>query len=611
MQAVWIRTVALAAACLCGMAAPLAHQQSQPTSIAPGTGVIAGRVVDAATGAGISNVTVNLGGQSAAAAARGAGPRVLTTDSQGRFIFVGLVRGIYVVRTQRAGYTLLTSFVADRPVELAAGQRFTDLTIRLRRLASVAGTVSDENGDPVVGMGVIAFRRTLVNGQLVSLAASEIRTDDRGAYRLTSLQTGDYVVCACRRDSMPVDGVLLSTLASDATQLIGLASRALKVGADAASLENVRTFGPAFYPGTPLVSRATKITLADGDEKTGVDIQVGVVRSARISGRVIGAPGAVSASAIRLRPSGEMPEAAPVIEPMLVQTDGRFDFTGVAPGSYVLNVSMSPTPLTGGGPTGAALTFIGGRGSAPVSTNPPGTRLSIEAPLWAQVPIVVGDADITDITVALKKSARVFLTAEMPAVAPQPGGRPLVASYQLTPLPFDYRAISTLGRTFPDGSTILSGFAPGRYYLTAIGVASTLQLSKVTLRGDDVTDMPIDIGDTDITDLVVTFVPSKFAEISGTVGGDYSETSVVIFPADRRLWIEPAAARRWFSYAPVWRSGSFSSGQVLLPGDYLVALVPDDQVAEFQQQPRLEALALRAQKITLAAGEMKTIDLKR
>lgn len=162
--------------------------------------------------------------------------------------------------------------------------------------------------------------------------------------------------------------------------------------------------------------------------------------------------------------------------------------------------------------------------------------------------------------------------------------------------------VGCLHQLLKDAALVVGGFS---------GLASTLQLSKVTLRGDDVTDMPLEIGEADVTDLVVTFVRSSFAAVSGTVTGNFADTTVVFFPADRRLWVEPAAARRWFSFVPVSRAGNFSSGQFLLPGDYFVALVPDEQAADFQQQSKLEALAVRAQKVTLAAGEAKTIEVRR
>ena len=606
MQAIWVRTAALAAACLCSVAWPSAEQQPSPPP-PPATAVIAGRVVDAADDRPLQGVTVALAGGARGAAGRGGNAgRIVMTDSQGRFVFVGLMPGRYQILPQQNGNAAVP-VVTLRAIELAADEKLMNLVFRLHRLASISGVVTDDNGDPVVGMGVIASRRAIQNGQVVVLPANESRTDDRGAYRIANLQPGDYVVCACRRDQMPVDGVLLTTLAGNPSQLMGLASRALKVGADAASIETARTFAPAFHPSGGLMSRATHIALGDGDERTNIDIAVNVVRAARISGTVVGAPGSVHSSSIRLRLAGEMPDSTPAIEPMLVQPDGRFDFVGVPAGSYVINVAMTSTPLGVVGPSGAALQLIGrGAMAAPPPPPPPGRE--VVSALWGQAAVVVGDADVTGVSVALRTAPRVSIKFELPPMPPPaPNQPPAVRGAQLLPLRFESRGLPTFGRLDRDGTHVFGGVAPGRYGLSVI---SPLRIEKVTLRGDDVTDLPVEIGDEDVSDLVVKPVPPMPTKLTGTVTGNFADTTVLLFPADPRYWAEPAAARRWFFSAPVSRTGTFTA-DVAVPGDYLVLVLPDEQAVDWQIQVRLEALAARAQKVTIAAGETKAIEVKR
>lgn len=610
MQANWIRSALVAAACLCGAAVPMAQQPSPSSSqqIDPVTAILAGRVVDAMTSQAIAGVTVSLAG---APGARGggvpaAGARTVLTDSKGRFVFAGLAAGRYMLLPQKIGYA--TATVLGRPIELTREQKLTDVAIRMHRLASMAGTVTDENGDAVPGMGVIAYRRTVALGQIVPTAASESRTDDRGAYRLANLQPGDYVVCACRRDQIPVDGVLLTTLAADPAQLLGLASRALKVGADAVSIEGVRTFAPAFHPASTLLSRATRIALAEAEDRTNIDISVPVVRASRISGTIVGAPGGVTASAIRLRVAGEMPESSPNIEPMLVQPDGRFYFTGIPPGSYVINVVLSSVPSVGGGPSGAAMALTGGRAFGPPPPPPPPGSATPPL-LWGQTTVVVGDADVNGVVVPLRKLAQVTVKVELPPdVTPSPR-QPPVQFVQLNPLQFESRALPLpFARPDQSGAFVLPNVGPGRY---GLNVSTNLQVSKVVLGGIDVTDQAIEVGEADVTDLVVSVVNAKPSVISGTIPGDAADTSVLIFPADRKMWVEPTAAFRLFSAAPVDRSGKFTSTRPLPAGEYLVIAVPDEQATEWQVQSKLEALALRAQKVTLAAGETKVIEVKR
>lgn len=615
MQATWIRSAVLAAACLCAVAAPLAQQQlQQPSSQPPGpaTGIIAGRMVDSSTGRPLSGVMVGLAG--GAPVGRGGAPRQLLTDSDGRFVFAGLTQGRYIVLAQRSGY-FVSQITLNRPIELAAEQKLTDLTVRLRRVASMTGTVSDENGDPITGVGVIAYKRTVVNGQAMAMPSGEARTDDRGAYRLPNLQAGDYVVCACRMDPIPLDGVLLTTLAADPAQLLGLATRALKVGADAASIEGARVFAPAFHPSSTLMSRATHVVLGDGDNKSGVDIQAPAVRSSRLSGRVIGSPVNVTANAIRLRFAGEMPEASAAIEPALVQADGRFDFAGVPPGSYVLTAWMPARMQMPSGPSGTLLALTGGRAMAGPPPPPPAPGSTPDDSIVSgQTLVVVGDSDVTGISVVVRPAAKVAMKWDVPAgavPAPVANRPPAGPSAFLVPLPYEARSVRPFSRMNPDGTGLFGGVLPGRYGLTVSANLPGLRLEKVTLRGEDITDLPLEIGETDVSDLVITMAGGAGAKISGTVSGSDADNCVLLFPADRKLWVEPAASSRWFATVPVSRAGAFASGASLPAGDYFVTVVPDELATDWQIRAQLEALAARAMRVTVGAGENKVIEVKR
>jgi len=614
MRATWIRPAVLAAAWLCGLAVPLAQQpfQQPPAPLqqtGPATGMIGGRIVDAANGRPISGALVALIG--GGPAGRGGAPKQLLTDSDGRFVFAGLPQGRYGILLQRSGY-FATPTSMNRPIDLVTDQKLMDLTVRLRRLASAAGTVTDENGDPITGMAVVAYRRNVVNGQVMAMPTNEARTDDRGAYRLSNLQSGDYIVCACRMDPIPIDGVLLTTLAADPAQLLGLASRALKVGADAASIDGARTFAPTFYPASPLPSRATHVALGDGENKTGVDIQAASVRSSRLSGRVIGAPGPVNATAIRLRFAGEMPEATTAIEPALVQADGRFDFAGVPPGSYVLSAWMPARMAMPAGPSGTLVALAGGRAMAGPPPPPPAPGVANDDSIVSgQVTVSVGDADVTGVSIVLRPAAKVQVKWDLPPGLPTPSpNQPFIRSAQLVPLPFEARSVRPFARPNPDGTSTFGAVLPGRYGL-AISAGANLRLEKVMLRGEDITDLPMEIGETDIPEVVITMTNGAGAKISGTVTSTSGDNCVLLFPADRKLWNEPGAARRWFATLPVSRAGTFASDASLPAGDYFALLVPDEQAADWQIRSELEKLAPRALRVTVAAGETKVIEVKR
>jgi len=88
------------------------------------------------------------------------------TDSQGRFYFGRLRAGSYAFVTTKPGYSLLSPQAVMRPIEVADGERLTDVRVAVVRLAAILGTLRDDGGDPVPGVNMVAFRRSVVNGQI-------------------------------------------------------------------------------------------------------------------------------------------------------------------------------------------------------------------------------------------------------------------------------------------------------------------------------------------------------------------------------------------------------------------------------------------------------------
>jgi hypothetical protein len=586
---------------------------------ATGTAFLAGQVVESPGGAGVGGASVGL--LVRGPAGRGGAPTQVIADSQGRFFFADLPAGSYAVLAAKTGYVALGNTGSSRPIDLADGERVIDIKARLTRLGSIAGTVRDDGGDPVVGSPILVFRKMLVNGRAVWRMFRQSTTDDRGTYRATSLIPGDYLLCscgreACGRDLLPFDNVLLTTLAADPLQLMGVAARALKVGGDTASLDpSLRTYAPTFHPSSLTITRATSITLGSGEDRGGVDVDVTGARSTHVSGTIIGAIGAVQASSMRLVPAGDDPAAELTgYTPMLVQPDGRFDFTGVAPGQYVLRVVHTPTDPKGvAGPTGAALMFLGsGRAQGASQSN--SAQLANEPPQWAAEPITVGDDGVSGVAVALRRASGISGRVQFVGAATQPTAQ-MLAQGAIVPNPVNPDAYAGLGfgnvgRLSTDGTFKIPGILPGRYLLVPRPFPGWPTLKSIAIAGVDMTDLPIEMEASDITDVVVTFSDTPMATLAGTVTGGAADASILVFPADRKYWADPAAGRRRFSSSTAGRTGTFAIGAVPA-GEYFVIAVPDDDAADWQEVSRLETLSRSALRVQLADGDKKTIAVKR
>jgi hypothetical protein len=609
---------------------PIAQVVQQPPGAVPppgapapptGTGFISGQVVEVPSGRPVPDVQVALSGRGAppppGMRAGGIPQQVVVTDSQGRFFFARLPNGIYSPRAVKPGYES-RSIVT---LEIGDAERVTDVKLRIVPLAVMSGTVRDVAGDPVVGTTMLAFRRGMVNGRPGWQQFGRAVTDDRGAYRIGGLTMGDYLVCACARDPIPIDGQLLTTIAAEPIGLLAVAGRALAVGADAVTLDNtVKTFAPRFHPAAASAARAEKITLTPGDDKTGVDVAMDLVRATRVSGRIVGAQSAVQASAVRMLPATDAESGIDFtqISPMLVQADGRFDFAPVPPGQYQLIVGHRETGVTGGGPSGAALGFPGARGSAAVPAA--GGRMGGPAAggeiLWASEPISVGENGVSGLVVGLNRSVTVRGRLQFVGGAPQPQVPVLArAGVILSPVNFARTPSSAAAAISPDATFIVQGIVPGKYTVNAVPLPGFPTLKSITLGGQDVTDLSLDVGEKDLTELVVTFSDTPLASLTITTqmpptAQAADDIIAVVFPTDRKYWPEVAAARRRFRSGPMSPKGVMNLAE-LPAGDYFVTVANATEVVDWSDPARLDVLSRRAQRVTLSDGGKQTVEVRR
>src|SRR5262245_30394643 len=181
---------------------------NQPVKPLVATGLILGRVIDAASGTPVSSAVVSLSG----GPARVQGPSApgqppppptiqpqLLTDSEGRFAFRFLTRGSYGLQATKPGYSA-GAYARNRPngpnrtLQLDDGEKVIDVTLKVFKYGSISGVVTDDIGEPVVGAAVQLFRRNLVAGRRVLAQTGRVTTDDRGVYRMSNLLAGDYYV---------------------------------------------------------------------------------------------------------------------------------------------------------------------------------------------------------------------------------------------------------------------------------------------------------------------------------------------------------------------------------------------------------------------------------
>ena len=183
----------------------------------PATMSISGRIVSAATGKPVPGAMATA--------------RCDTCDyvvdakagADGRFQIAVREASRYQLFASAPGY-LAETFgnepeIGGTPLLVAAGAQIRNIDLRLHHGSTIAGVVTDNFKEPVVGATVTAVARRSVNGGFVPVPESTTRTDDRGTYRLIGLAPGEYVVAAS-------EGLNVTLAASAAT------TRRITVGVD-------------------------------------------------------------------------------------------------------------------------------------------------------------------------------------------------------------------------------------------------------------------------------------------------------------------------------------------------------------------------------------------
>jgi len=537
---------------------------------------VLGQVLDVVSGLPVSGVTVAMTRPGSKPPAGPVGP--VRTDSQGRFAFASLDRGTYGLRVSQTGYTP----VRGASVVLAADERVTDVVLRAGRYGSIAGTVRDDAGDPVVGVRVRTFNRRSLQFRPVLFPRGESITDDRGQFRIGDLPAGDYLVCACVRDALPIDTDLLARLASF-TVPAAAAARQLN--------DTVLTFPLTFHPGGTRVADAMPVTVGHGENRVGINITMQAVTPRRVSGQLTGGgPNTGSAHKLILFPEDEDTSAMGIseIEPVDITTDGRFAFAGVPPGRYLLE----------------AFPAEGAKG------------------LWASLPVVVADQDVSGLTVPLGPGATIRGRVEFSGSAPRPDRDTIQAArVGLVAVEFTPAMMIRIGQSgsigYPatidrNGAFIIQGLPPGRYIVMASGFGQAWTAIESIRTNDGMSLDPLVTVDLSGTDsVVVTMSDTAMATLEGTFTlGKYEspgDTRVMIFPFDRTHWASPLAAPGRFSFTGLSTAPTFRFNAVP-PGDYYVVVVGQDELST--SFDRFAQWAARATAVTLRAGETTTVTIK-
>ncbi len=157
---------------------------------------VEGVVVKSTTGEGIKRVTVQL-----FPSAQANQPYSTLTENNGYFIIRDIAPGRYVINASGNGYTQQASGKGKGNtqvsiLDLTPGKNVSGIAFRLVPPGVIAGTVYDEDGDPVTLAQVKALRVAGSGAHRQVSEGGSGQTNDLGEYRIWGLQPGKYLVAA-------------------------------------------------------------------------------------------------------------------------------------------------------------------------------------------------------------------------------------------------------------------------------------------------------------------------------------------------------------------------------------------------------------------------------
>jgi hypothetical protein len=467
------------------------------------------------------------------------------TDGEGRYEMKGLVAGVYTIIAAKPNY-VRTSW-GERRVEGPGTP-----------IALAAGQELDQTDLRLVRAGVITGRILDEDGDPVTgVQVTPMRYQyQQGSRRLTpagrSGQTndiGEYRIYGLSPGQYYVSATLstVSMPDQDTTDRSG--------------------YAPTLFPGTANVAEAQRLTIAAGQTISGINLMLLPIHTARVSGNALDAQDRPLAYAWVRAMQGLGFSGSGLLSAQ-TRADGTFTLNGLAPGEYSLTVN---TP--------------GGQETATVT-------------------VTVDGRDVNNVQLIATK-----LSTIRGRVTFEQGGRPPQASsIHITAMRSDSMINGGANVTVKDDLTFEMPVAAGRVFVRSPPTSPDWRLNRVLLNRDDVTDAGIDVPVNGSVSDVVVELTNHLSPLTGRVsdadGAVVRDCLVIVFAQDPAHWTPGTR------YLVAFRPGLDDLFHARMPaGDYYAVAIPEVDPGVWTDPEFLSQVRDRATKLTLVAGETKTVDL--
>ena len=535
-----------------------AAQTTRPDDLA----AVAGRVNNAATGEPLRKVTLTLRRTDGGGPGGPAGPRsyTATSDSAGAFLIPGVEPGQYRLSARRTGFVDLDYGTQDylhagSTLKLSAKQKLDNLQIAMQPGAVIAGKVVDEDGDPMAGLQVEAFRYRYTQGKKQLTSYGTGTTNDIGEYRVPGLPAGRYYLAVTPQRGGWGNGRF---------------GRPAQTPAEAE--EYVRTF----YPGTTDAGAAAPLEATPGAQLSRIDLAVARKRTVSVRGRVTDASGTAAQQGGRTRVTVSLRPhdlgGAGSTRSAMVDSAGNFEIRGVVAGSYDLVAAIA----------------------------------SRDAALSARIPVEVGHASIDNLRVTINPPLTLSGSVRL-------DGKPATS---LAGMQVSLRRTDTVGpfsggtltaKTADDGAFSISGVNPDRYTLSLTGAPDGSYVKSVRLGGQEASLAGLDLARAGGS-LEILLSPTA-GTVTGLVQNDQQQpaagASVVLIPQEP----ERRDQAQYYKTATADDAGQFTLKNIS-PGQYRVYAWTEIESGAYMDPDVIRPVENRGEPVTVKDSDVETVQVK-
>ncbi len=492
-----------------------------------------------------------------------------TTDETGKFAIDDVAPGSYRLSAKKTGfvdgqYGARAPSAPGATLTLKAGATLKDIEVALMPQGTIAGRITDQEGDPVARAPVTILKSGYSHGRKLIQDTANLRaqTDDTGRFRIGNLPPGRYYLKSEQMNQPP-------------------------------DLEPGVADMPTFYPNAPELAGAAPIDVAAGTRVEGINIRLRRAHVYSVKGTVLldGTPVTTLVEQKRISDGPFQPGSLHSVQ------NGALALSYVEPGSYTLSV------LPSGFVPPAQPFVLGLTGHLDFTlkdSNLDGLVLTIEHGVELSGTFKLDGGDWQDLFTPPGTPGSMAPSATAQATAQ-------------TKLPFIRLAADNSGRFLSpnridaDGTFKLKPMAIGRYLLDITSLPTGTYVKSVRYGTLDVTNAPINVigGGGDLEILLSPKAGGITGVLRGSSGDPLYGMRVTAWPQN------PNAGTVSGGIVSVYtdQNGTFTFAG-LAPGLYHVAAWEEIDAGLAQDAAFLQKFTGQAATVTVDESAQKTADVK-